>query len=76
MMCKKPQRNLFYLRFQLIVEAFVQRCFVKKMFLGPATLFKKDSGTGVSCEFWEISKNNFLHRAPLVAASVIGSKGS
>ena len=25
-----------------------------------------------SCEFCEISKNNFLHRTPLVAASAIG----
>ena len=30
---------------------------------------KRDSGTSFSCEFCEISKNTFLHRTPLVAAS-------
>ena len=31
---------------------------------------KRDYSTGVfSCEFCDISKNNFLHRTPLVAAS-------
>ena len=33
-----------------------------------ATLWKRDSGTGVLCEFWEISKNTFFYRTPLVAA--------
>ena len=28
--------------------------------LGPATLLKRDSGTGFSCEFCKISKNTFL----------------
>ena len=32
--------------------------------------FKKETLAHVfSCEFWEISKNTFLHRTPLVAAS-------
>ena len=31
--------------------------------------WKKDSGTGVSCEFCEISQNIFSYRAPPVAAS-------
>ena len=36
----------------------------------PATLFKKEALAQVfSCEFCEISKNTFLHRTPLVAAS-------
>ena len=30
-----------------------------------------DSGTGVFCEFSEISKNTFFYRTPLVAASVL-----
>ena len=39
--------------------------------LRPATLFKKKGpGTGVSCEFFEISKNIFSYRTPSVAASV------
>ena len=29
----------------------------------------RDSGTGASCEFWEISNSNFSYRTPLVAAS-------
>ena len=37
--------------------------------LRPATLLKKDSGTDVSCEFCEISKNTFFYRTPPVAAS-------
>ena len=35
----------------------------------PTTLLKGESGTGVSCEFCEISKNTFSCRKPLVAAS-------
>ena len=30
---------------------------------------KRDSGTGASCEFCEISKNNFSYRTPPVAVS-------
>ena len=33
---------------------------------------KRGSGTVFSCEFCEISKNNFFYRTPLVAASEIG----
>ena len=36
----------------------------------PAILLKRDSGTGVSCEFFEISKNTVCYRTPPVAASV------
>ena len=32
---------------------------------------KKDSGTGISCEFCAIFKNTFFHRTPPAAASVI-----
>ena len=45
--------------------------FSKAAGLTPATLFKKETLVqGFSCEFCEISKNIFLHRTPLVAASV------
>ena len=37
--------------------------------LGLQLYLKGNSGTGVSCEFYEISKNIFFHRTPLVAAS-------
>ena len=62
-------------------EALAQRCPVKKLFLEtsqssqkstcptPATLLKRDSNTGVSCECCEISKNIFSYRTPTVAAS-------
>ena len=39
-----------------LTEAVVQSCFF-------------DSGTGVSCQFYEISKNTFFYRTHLVAAS-------
>ena len=32
---------------------------------------KRDSGTGVSCEFCKIFKNSFLYRTPLVAVSAV-----
>ena len=38
--------------------------------LRPATLLKKRFLHRFACEFCEVSKNNFLHRTPLVAASV------
>ena len=31
---------------------------------------KRDSGTGISCEFCEISKNTFFYRTPPPAASI------
>ena len=40
----------------LVTEAVVQKYSVKKVF---------------SCEFFEISKNAFIYRTPLVAASVV-----
>ena len=42
--------------------------FLMKLQAAPAT-GERDSGTGVSCEFCEISKNTFFFRTPLVAAS-------
>ena len=42
----------------------------RSLFFKPATLFKKEALAQVfSCEFYEISKNAFFHRTPLVAAS-------
>ena len=35
---------------------------------------KRDSGTGVFCEFFEISKNTFLHRTHLEVASMFLNK--
>ena len=37
----------------------------------PATLLKETLVQVFSCEFCEISKNTFLQRTPLVAASII-----
>ena len=45
--------------------------FNKVVGLRPATLLKKDSGTGVFLEFCEICKKTFSYRTPLVAASFI-----
>ena len=33
-------------------------------------LWKRESDTGVSCEYYEISKNTFSYRTPPVAAFV------
>ena len=42
--------------------------------LSPAPLLKRDSGTGASCEFCEVSKNTLFYRTPLLAAfKVYGS---
>ena len=49
-----------------MLEAVVQRCSVKKVFLEIS-----QNSQVFSCEFSEISKNTFLHRTPLVAASFI-----
>ena len=64
----------------LFTEGVVRRCFYKEgvrrnftKFTGlrPATLLKKETLAQVfSCGFCEISKNTFLYRTPLVAASV------
>ena len=85
----------FPLKIDHILEAVVQWCSVKKVFLEisknsqentcarvsfliklqvsgrrPATLLKmRPWNNGVSCEFCEISKNTFLYRTPLLAAS-------
>ena len=37
-------------------------------------LIKKESGAGASCEFCEISKNNFSYRTPPVAVSAYYQK--
>ena len=64
-------------------EAVAQRCSVKKVFLEIlqdsqentcVSLFNKIKKRFwlvqvFSCEFWEISKNTFSYRTPLVAAS-------
>ena len=66
-------------------EAVVQRCSVKKVFLEISKNSQKNAYARISslvkfieketlalvfsCEFHEISKNTFLPRAPLVAAS-------
>ena len=66
-----------YFRFD--TEAVVQRCSVKKVFLeipqnsqeNTCVFIEKETLAMVfSCEFHEISKNPFLHRTSLVAASV------
>ena len=44
--------------------------FCEKDVLRNFAKFKRDSGTGVSSEFCEISKNLFFYRTPLVATSV------
>ena len=67
------------------IEAVVQSCSVKKVFLdispnsqenacARASYFEiknflSAEAQAFSCEFCKISKNNFLHRTPLVAAS-------
>ena len=52
-------------------EAVVQRCSVKKVLVPEACNFieKETLALVFSCEFHEISKSTFLHRAPLVDAS-------
>ena len=50
----------------VVLEAVVQWCSVKKVFLGIPQISQV-----FSCEFCEISKNTFFHRAPSVAASVV-----
>ena len=55
----------------LFTEAVVHRCFYKKGILRNFNFIKKKTLAQVfSWEFCEISKNTFLHRIPLVAASV------
>ena len=63
------------------IEAVVQRCSAKKVFLEvsqnytgkhlcQSLFFKRETLAQVySCECCEISKNTFLHRTPLVAPS-------
>ena len=56
------------------LEAVIRRCSVKKMFLEISENSQKNNFTKketlaqvFSCEFWEISKTTFFHRAPPVA---------
>ena len=72
------------------LEAVTQRCSIKKVFLEISqnsqentcakasflkNFIKQETLEHVfSCEFCEISKNTFLHRTPLVAASVSSPK--
>ena len=51
-------------RSQMFFKIVVQR---------PATLLKRDSITGVSCEYSKIFKNSFLYRTPPMAASKVGT---
>ena len=47
-----------------------QRLFFRVSDLRPATFLKKETLAQMfSCEFYEISKNTFFHRTPVVAAS-------
>ena len=64
------------------LEVVVRKCCVRKVFLEIwensqvfscefCEISKKETLAQVfSCEFWETSKNTFLHRTPLVIASV------
>ena len=66
-----------------VVEAVAQRYSVKKLFLeisqnslentcARANFTKKEALAQVfSCEFYEISKNTYSYRTPLVAASEV-----
>ena len=67
-----------YLRWSLFLNKnaglqswnFIKRGFSKGFFLWILpTLLEREPGTGVSCEFSEISKNTFSCRTPLVTAS-------
>ena len=68
----------------LLLDAFVRRFSSKYLFSKfrkfhrktpmlerPATLLKRDSNTGVSCELCKIFNNTFCYRTPPVAASVL-----
>ena len=69
--CKQPncQFKIFFNGNQTksdisVIEAVVQRCSVKKVFLEISQNSQENT-----CEFCEISKNTFFHRPLLVAAS-------
>ena len=47
----------------------LESLFNKVAVLRPATLLRRDSNTDASCEIWEILKNTFFYRTPLLAAS-------
>ena len=56
-----------------ITEAVTQRCCIKKVLQPEGCNFiKKETLAQVlSCEFYEISKNNFFHRTPPVTTSEV-----
>ena len=52
------------------IEAVVQRCSVKKVFLKISQSSQENT-----CEFCEISKNTFFYRTPLMAAPADRGRG-
>ena len=73
-----------HLQIYVTTEAVAVRCSVKKVFLEILKNSQENTGARVSealaknealaqvfsCKFWEISKNTFSYRTPLVAAFV------
>ena len=67
MLCKKGVLRNFT---KFTGKHLCQSLFLIKLQASGLELYlKRESGTGVSCEFCEISKNTFSYRTPLVAAS-------
>ena len=74
---------IYITELQEVLEAVVQRCSVKKVFLEisqnsqentcarDSFLINLSLAQVFSCEFCEISKNTFFHRTPLMAASEV-----
>ena len=56
-----------------ILAKAIKQCSVKEVFLKILQNTGVSSGTGVSCEFWDILKNTFFSRTPEVVASGICS---
>ena len=54
----------------------LESLFHKVTELRPATLFKRDSNTGVFSEYCELFKKIFFYRTPLVAVPEIGRRSS
>ena len=56
-----PVKDLMWNLLQKIINDWNSlTIFARNSIWRPATLLKRDSGTGVSCEFCKISKNTFL----------------
>ena len=64
-------RSVSHFTFLVNMEAVVQRCSVKKVFL---EISQNSQGNSCASEFCEISKNNFSYRTPPVAASIVNNK--